>query len=81
MSQISAISTAPEIVRPEETKAGPPPVPRNDNLGGDRRCPACHRPASIAPASSEYRGRGLVHHRWLCGACGHEWITVQHVPA
>lgn len=63
------------------TDADPPPVPRNDNAAGAGRCPACNRPASIAPASSEYRGKGLIHHHWLCRSCGHAWITVLHVPA
>jgi hypothetical protein len=55
-------------------------VPRNDNAAGAGRCPACNRPGAIAPTSSEYRGKGLIHHHWLCRPCGHAWITVLHVP-
>lgn len=60
--------------------AGPLPVPRNDNAAGAGRCPACNRPGAIAPTSSEYRGKGLIHHHWLCRSCGHAWITMLHVP-
>jgi hypothetical protein len=53
--------------------------PHNDNNAGNGRCPSCHGLTSFAPASSEYRGAGIIHHHWLCRACGHEWITVLHV--
>lgn len=58
------------------------PAPRktlvavNDNGVGAGRCPVCNVPASIAPQSSEYRGKGAIHHHWLCSTCGHEWIKV-----
>jgi transposase-like protein len=54
-------------------------VPVNDNNVGAGRCPVCNAPGSIAPRASEYRGKGVIHHRWLCRTCGHEWITVLHV--
>jgi hypothetical protein len=54
------------------------PVLKDDAGGG--RCPKCNRSASIAPTSSEYRGQGIIHHRWSCRGCGHEWATVVHVP-
>jgi len=55
------------------------PVPMNDNNIGGGRCPVCNGPASIAASGSKYRGKGVVHHHWLCRTCGHEWITVLHV--
>lgn len=55
------------------------PLPQNDNKPGGGRCPVCNSPMSIAPALSEYRGYGAIHHHWHCFACGHEWITVLHV--
>src|SRR5215831_9039355 len=54
------------------------PVLKNGAGAGPR--PKCNQPTSIAPTSSEYRGKGIIHHRWLCRACGDEWITVAHVP-
>jgi len=57
-----------------------PLVPVNDNDAGAGRCPGCNRPASTAPTASEYRGKGIIHHHWLCRVCGHEWTTVLHVP-
>jgi transposase-like protein len=60
-------------------RAGSLPVAVNDNVEGTGRCPACNGQASIAPIASKYRGQGVVHHHWLCQACGHEWITVLHV--
>lgn len=70
MSQTSAIRVAPET----------PPTAVNDNDTGAGRCPVCNGPASIAPTASDYRGKGIIHHHWLCRACGHKWITVLHVP-
>jgi hypothetical protein len=32
-------------------------VPVNDNNFGAGRCPVCNGPASIAPRTSEYRGK------------------------
>jgi hypothetical protein len=55
------------------------PLPRNDNFAGGGHCPSCHARTSVAPATSEYRGRGLIHHHWQCDACGHQWITASHV--
>lgn len=54
-------------------------VPCGATAHGGGRCPACGRAGSIAPASSEYHGRGRIHHHWLCGACGHDWVTVLQV--
>jgi hypothetical protein len=69
-----------DIDRPREARRGGTlPLPRNDNVAGAGRCPACKRPAMLAPASSEYRGKGLIHHHWHCQPCGHEWVTVLHV--
>src|SRR5947199_6522629 len=50
--------------------------------GGVRvgRCLECNQPASIAPTSSEYRGKGIIHHHWLCRECGHDRITVVYMP-
>jgi small subunit ribosomal protein S21 len=56
------------------------PLARNDNSGSGRHCPRCNKEA-IAPISSEYNGPGLVLHRWLCAACGHDWVTKSHVPS
>jgi len=55
------------------------PLPGNEHDPSDGLCPVCHRPASVAPAALEYRGKGIVH--WECGSCGHPWMTVAHVPA
>jgi transposase-like protein len=52
------------------------PIAVNDNMLGAGRCPICNAPASSA---SEYRGKGVIHHHWLCRSCGHKWITVLHV--
>jgi hypothetical protein len=51
----------------------------NDNSGSGTYCPRCNK-TSNAPVASEYRGKGLVSHHWNCGTCGHDWITVLHVP-
>jgi hypothetical protein len=63
--------------------SGPPPlpIPRNDNAAGGGHCPACDKLGPIAPVVSEYRGNGLIHHHWLCKACGHEWVTAQTVAS
>jgi hypothetical protein len=55
-------------------------LPHDDNKPGDGRCPACCAPTPIAPALSEYRGYGIIHHHWHCRGCNHEWITVLHAP-
>jgi hypothetical protein len=57
----------------------PRPTPCNDNAAGGAQCPACDKLGPIAPIVSEYRGNGLIHHHWLCKACGHEWLTAQTV--
>jgi hypothetical protein len=57
------------------------PVPRNDNQAGSGHCPSCHAAGLLAPAASEYRGNGLIHHHWLCRCCGHEWVSVLHVSS
>jgi hypothetical protein len=57
----------------------PLPAPRNDNAAGGGYCPACDKPARIAPVVSEYRSDGLTHHHWLCTTCSHEWVTAQTV--
>jgi hypothetical protein len=56
-----------------------PPQPVNDDNVGAGCCPRCKTPASTAPSVSEYRGKGVIHHHWVCHICGHEWITVLHV--
>jgi hypothetical protein len=56
-------------------------VAQNDNHVGDGLCPICKGYASIGPLAAEYCGKGLIHRHWLCRACGHEWITVLHVPS
>jgi hypothetical protein len=38
------------------------------------RCPLCHAPAPAAPAASVWQA-GLVHHHWLCKACGEVWTS------
>jgi hypothetical protein len=35
----------------------------------------------IAAISSEYSGPRLVLYRWLCAACGQDWVTKSHVPS
>lgn len=56
------------------------PMARNDNNAGAGHCPSCDAAVMIAPVASEYCGKGILHHYWLCGVCGHEWITVARVP-
>jgi hypothetical protein len=51
-------------------------LPHDDNKPGGGCCPACNSPMSIAPALSEYRSYGIIHHHWHCRACDHEWTTV-----
>ncbi len=55
------------------------PQPLNDNAQGGGCCPVCNGPASVAPASSEYRGNGIIRHHWLCGVCSYRWFTVLRV--
>ena len=80
MAQTCPIDIARDIERRWQRRSSDitPPVLKDD--AGAGRCQKCNQPPSIAPTSSEYRGKGIVHHRWLCRACGHEWITVVHVP-
>jgi hypothetical protein len=54
-------------------------VQRTAHDAGGERCPACTAQTTIAPIISEYRGNGVIHHHWLCRACGHRWVTVIHV--
>jgi hypothetical protein len=56
-------------------------VPLNDNTPAGGRCPACGAYAPLRPSSVEYRGDGLIHHRWSCQPCGHQWVTVLRVYA
>jgi hypothetical protein len=78
VAQTCPIDIARDIERrwQRRSSAAIPLVPRNENDAGTGCCPECNQPASIAPASSEYRDKGIIHHRWLCRACSHEWITV-----
>ncbi len=57
------------------------PHAMNDNHVGTGRCPVCHGAAEVALTLNEYCGDGLIHHRWHCRACGHDWVTVLHVSA
>jgi hypothetical protein len=65
------------------TCASRDPLPHagHDDRADGGQCPACNAAAPIAPAASEYRGEGLIHHHWRCRACGHRWTTALHVPA
>jgi transposase-like protein len=56
------------------------PAACNDNSEGGSYCPHCNKPA-ITPVASEYCGDGLIHHRWLCAACGHDWVIATRVPS
>jgi hypothetical protein len=81
VAQTHSIGPAHNIERSPQRPldAVSPSVPVNDDAEGGGRCPACRGPASIAPTASTYRGQGIIHHHWLCRACGHNWITVLHV--
>ena len=57
------------------------PAPVNDNHAGGGLCPACGAWAPVAPIGSQYLGRGLIHHDWLCTPCGHAWTTAVRVPS
>jgi hypothetical protein len=81
LSQAHPNNLAGELHRRSGTKPDPQPRANNDQTAGGRQCPACDISASIAPAASEYRGEGLIHHHWLCKACGHRWTTAVHLPA
>ena len=82
VAQTCPIDIARDIERRWQRRSSTaiPLVPRNENDAETGRCPEFNQPASIAPASSEYCDKGIIHHRWLCRACGHEWINVVHVP-
>jgi hypothetical protein len=53
----------------------------NDNHVAGGLCPACGAWAPIAPTASDYLGKGLIQHHWLCEPCGHAWTTAVHVPS
>jgi hypothetical protein len=53
----------------------------NDNHVAGGLCPACGAWAPIAPTASDYLGKGLIHHHWLCEPCGHAWTTAVSVPS
>jgi hypothetical protein len=81
LTQAYPIDIAREIDRRWQRRSSDfsSPQPNNDNHAGDGRCPLCNVPASIAAIASEHRGNGLIHHRWLCHVCGHEWVTALQV--
>jgi hypothetical protein len=83
VAQTCPIDILRDIDRRWESRssAAEAPVPGNLQDAAAAACPECNQPASIAPISSEYRGKGIIHHRWACRACGHEWVTAVHVPA
>lgn len=83
MCQTDLLDLTHEIDRGRERRSKPGllPAPRSDNDAGGGRCAACSAQTSIAPMASEYCGNGVIHHHWLCHACGHQWIAVVHVPA
>jgi hypothetical protein len=54
-------------------------VAQNDNRAGGGLCPLCKGYASFGTTAPESCGNGVMRHHWLCGACGHEWVTVLHV--
>jgi len=56
------------------------PAACNDNFERGNYCPRCDK-ATIAPTASEYHGDGLIHHRWLCAACGRDWMTATRLPS
>jgi hypothetical protein len=57
------------------------PASKKGDHAAERRCPACGVPAPIAPIASVFLGAGLIHHRWLCGPCGHAWTTDVRMPS
>ena len=75
MSQAYPIDIAREIDRRWQRRSNIAPVPSTNNENRGRCCPLCNMSASIAPAASEHRGKELIHDRWLCLSCGHDWIT------
>jgi hypothetical protein len=81
MTHAVSFATAHDVYRGHVSYTALPLLARNDNNPGDERCPACHRPMANAPSASEYRGKGIVHHHWRCGSCGHAWMTVAHISA
>jgi hypothetical protein len=81
LAQAYPVGIAPAIERRWHLcDSGPLPQSVGDDSPGQGRCRVCSGMASIAPASSEYRGKGIIHHHWQCSACGEEWVTVVHVP-
>jgi hypothetical protein len=79
------VDTIPAVHQTDRHRQRPPhprfaPEKINDNNFAEGRCLACQGAASIAPRKSEYRGGGMIHHHWSCRACGHEWVSVLHVP-
>jgi hypothetical protein len=53
----------------------------NDNHPAGALCPACGAWAPIAPVTSDYVGKGRIHHHWQCEPCGHAWTTIVHLPS
>lgn len=66
---------AQEIDRRWHRRSGASSASQGNDYRGGGRCPACNQPRPSAPIVSEYRGVPLIHHHWLCGTCGHEWMT------
>ena len=80
MTQTPPIIIAREADRGWRQSGCAIPTAGNDNVAGGGHCPSCEAPGLIAPAASQYRGNGLIHHNWLCRSCGHEWTTKAHIP-
>jgi len=70
-----------ETARPSAAIPSNDPTPGDDDDNNDAGpgCPVCRGPALIAPTASEHRGHRVIHHPWLCRACGPQWTTVLHV--
>jgi hypothetical protein len=81
VAQTSPIEIARDIERRWQLRSSSPiGLALKHDDAGKGHCPDCNEQACIAPMSSEYRGKGIIHHHWLCNACGHQWVTVVQVP-